>query len=508
MPRRRAVLLLLLFLVRPAAGAVTPAVVCEVVKLEAASRRARGLLTCHASALQRGTTLDPTCAARSEEVFRRLLVRAEARGGCGTLADGPPIVAMVDAFVDRVLGDTGGGDPACAPGLLQAEGRYASRLIGTYEVYKRSGGNAARLTVGQTRSALALVKELVSNPCASSVRDTLALAAEQLVDDLVGPLTCGDGVRDPAEVCDGADDRACPGRCQTDCRCAASSPFACLAGSGPLITLAGVRAGEYQERALPVGTRIDGRSGVFLASPTNLYPLNLAGGDGVCLGGGVVAGQYDRGLDWQAMHDLNNAGLRFESNALTVDGLRIDDVEDGIRPVGGQFTVRGAWLSYVRDDCIENDHLHGGLVEDSLFDGCYVAVSERPSPAILAGRVDGRRDLLTIHGSLLRLQAMPGPAGSRAPALGHGQFFKWHELATALALHDNVFLAERVGEGGPASMGMPPGLVSCSNNVMVWLGSGDYPAPLPPCFTVTGDRGVWDAAVAAWHVRHPEVTGP
>ena len=31
---------------------------------------------------------------------------------------------------------------------------------------------------------------------------------------------------------------------------------------------------------------------------------------------------------------------------------------------------------------------------------------------------------------------------------------------------------------------------------------GPYPAPLPPCFTVTNDRGVWDDAVAAWKLRH------
>jgi hypothetical protein len=51
-------------------------------------------------------------------------------------------------------------------------------------------------------------------------------------------------------------------------------------------------------------------------------------------------------------------------------------------------------------------------------------------------------------------------------------------------------------------------LVGCSNNVMVWLGGGDYPTTLPDCFTVTSDRSVWDTAVQAWKAQHPHVGPP
>src|SRR5262249_19249204 len=146
--------------------------------------------------------------------------------------------------------------------------------------------------------------------------------------------------------------------------------------------------------------------------------------------------------------------------------------------------------------------VQGGLIEDSLFDGCYVGISERPSTAIIASGYDGRNQLLTIHGSLIRPEPMPGPRGGLPTDLGNGQFFKWSDLATQLELYDNVFMAEQVGESGPGSMGVPASLVACANNVMVWLGAGPYPAPLPPCFTVTNDRSVWDAAVAQWQTRH------
>ena len=146
--------------------------------------------------------------------------------------------------------------------------------------------------------------------------------------------------------------------------------------------------------------------------------------------------------------------------------------------------------------------MEGGLIADSLFDGCYVAISERPSPSI---HDDGRNELLTIRGSLLRLQPMPGPRNGSGSQLGNGEFFKWSDQATKLALYDNVFMAEKVAEGGADKMGIPGTLSGCANNVMVWLGAGYYPAPLPDCFTVTKDRAVWETAVTDWISRHPHV---
>jgi hypothetical protein len=276
----------------------------------------------------------------------------------------------------------------------------------------------------------------------------------------------------------------------------------CLDRSGPLITLTGTWPTAYDNQQLLDYSRLDAAQATFLASPTNLYPVSLGGGSIVCLSGGDVLGQYDRSLTWDQMHSLNNAGVRFENPSLTVEYIRVDDVTDGIRPIAGPFTIRGVWLSYVRDDCVENDHLQPGLIDDSLFDGCYVGLSERPSLAIINSGYDGRNDLLVVQNSLIRLQPMPGPRGGASTDLGNGQFFKWDDLATKLELHDNVFMAEQVGQSGPDTMGVPSSLLSCSNNIMVWLGGGTYPAPLPPCFTVTSDRSVWDNAVVAWKTRH------
>ena len=290
--------------------------------------------------------------------------------------------------------------------------------------------------------------------------------------------------------------------------------FACLSQSGPLITLTGILTTAYSNKALLPATRLDTRAATFLASPDNRYPMTVGGGAGLCLAGTTVLGQYDRTWSWSQMHTINNAGVAFANADATVDGVRIDNVTDGIRPQeGGGFTIRNIRMSYVRDDCVENDHLQDGLVEDSLLDGCYVAFSARPSPAIISSGFNGAGTVWTIARSLVRLQPMPGPDGGSPDGLGNAGFFKWHlwddparSLSPQLALHGNVFLAERVGQPGAGRMGIPPGqLVSCSENVMVWLGPGDFPAPLPPeCFTITKDRSVWDAAVRDWITRHPE----
>jgi myo-inositol-hexaphosphate 3-phosphohydrolase len=275
----------------------------------------------------------------------------------------------------------------------------------------------------------------------------------------------------------------------------------------PVVPLVGTFATDYRNRSLEPRTVIDAGGATFLASPSNRYPLSLGGGEDVCIAGGSVLGQYDRTWSWDRMHDMNNAGLAFENPGAVVDGIRIENVTDGIRPrPGAGFTIRNAWLSYIRDDCIENDHLQGGLVDHSLLDGCYVAFSARPSAAKIKNGVDGSGDVWTIQKSLVRLQAMPGPRGGDPGGLGHGSFFKWHSrdkparsLSPKLALYDNIFMAESAGQSAADRLAPPPGkLVDCANNVMVWAGPGEFPATLPSCFTVTKDRSVWDRAVAEW----------
>ena len=96
---------------------------------------------------------------------------------------------------------------------------------------------------------------------------------------------------------------------------------------------------------------------------------------------------------------------------------------------------------------------------------------------------------------------------------GHGAFFKWGSDGTSpkLALHNNIFRVDQPSNSSNG-LGIPDGkLESCSNNVVVWLGEGDFPDPLPetfrgqPCFTITTDPTVWDGAVQQWKLHHADM---
>ena len=196
----------------------------------------------------------------------------------------------------------------------------------------------------------------------------------------------------------------------------------------------------------------------------------------------------------------------------TIEGIRIHNYGDGIDFKYGpsaNFIIKGVHLSYIRDDCVENDLLYSGLIDDSFFDGCYSAFSARTHSGQDPPAEDGSNNLWTIQNSLIRLQPMWGVYKNRGLIPGHDGWFKWDSsgISPRLALHNNIFRVDQ--DANNVGLGVPTGkLESCSNNTVVWLGSGPYPDPLPttfnnqPCFTITTDPSVWDNAVVAWLTKH------
>jgi hypothetical protein len=199
-------------------------------------------------------------------------------------------------------------------------------------------------------------------------------------------------------------------------------------------------------------------------------------------------------------------------SSFVIENIRVHNYGDGISVHGANsshWTIRGSHFSFLRDDCIENDFMNSGLVEDSFYDGCYTGYSTRAF-----GRLpprNGSENLVTIRNTLMRLQPMPTVYSGTAP--GHARFFKLDRagLSPRLALHDNIFRVDQFPTRGKPRDGMffiPPSdkLASCSNNIMVWLAPGDFPEPLPSCYRLTRDKAVWDTAVAKWLVAHPSVS--
>jgi hypothetical protein len=274
----------------------------------------------------------------------------------------------------------------------------------------------------------------------------------------------------------------------------------------------------YRLNAVPNSKTYDLRDARIVGYPNaNKYPLALGKrdpGTSTCVVGGTVVGSQSRSLTWQVMKgSLDGDGLNLRSHGGVVDGIRIDNVEDGIGTIGGDpqgVMIRNAHMTYIRDDCLENDAVVGLIVKDSLLDGCFFGLSERP------GRGGTPRPALAteqtlLDGVLMRLEPMPyerSEARCAADGLGTGGFFKWSAYANKLVVRNSVLFAERLAARCGGAMHFPSNAIF-ENVTLVWLGPGDYPGNLPTSgVTVTRDRDVWDRAKAAWLLRHGESSQP
>lgn len=290
----------------------------------------------------------------------------------------------------------------------------------------------------------------------------------------------------------------------------APSATACLRRPGT-VRLAGKRDTGVQVDSPRSDASYDLRGVVSVAYPERTrYPLVFGrvrhgrptGGtaERLCIVGGTVVGQQPRDLTWQEMKRRHDGdGLRVQGGGwYVVDGLRVDNVEDGVAPFGDGFVGRNLYLTYIRDDCIENDAVSGGYVADSLFDGCSMGISERPSKGFSPTRAPAA-ETFTLDGVLLRLRPMP--RDDAPDGLGNGQLFKWSQWGNRLVLRNSIFLVERVSMNGKKAMAFPAGTLA-ENVTLVWTGPGDYPAPVPAGVRVTKDRAVWDTARSSWLARH------
>jgi len=289
----------------------------------------------------------------------------------------------------------------------------------------------------------------------------------------------------------------------------------CLAQTGSLVTLSGLRSTTYETSSLAAGTKIDARTAQFLVPQSVNVATRVGGANGICWSGGEILGQFAPTTSWATMHDKYGMipGSRSAANRFQVENLTVfnygDAISFDVQP-DSSWTIRNVYVKYSRDDCIENDFLNAGTIDSSFFDGCYDGVSAQE----YTGTPDGTNNVITIRNTLIRLQSMDAVYSGTVP--NHNAFWKWSAKGPSLALYNNVFRADgpsKEGNGARMYMAPPPGkLVDCENNVMVWLGSGSFPETLPTtfngkaCFTLmTGAAGLqfWKDAVAGWNAAHP-----
>lgn len=306
---------------------------------------------------------------------------------------------------------------------------------------------------------------------------------------------------------------------QTTSRAASS----CLQDGDSPVVISGHQESRLDARdnPYPTNTKIDARTALWEAQwpvqDSFDYPVLLSGETGICFSGGEIRGNYpeqigDPHSTWDRTHSTR--GIGGLSPDITIERVRINNYGDAIAIKDYEqswFVVQDAHFTNIRDDCVENDYLRTGVVQDSLLDGCYTGFSARSE----CSSCDGQQRVWTIRNTLVRLQPYYGVYKNRGQVPGHGGFFKWDSsgISPRLALHNNVFRADQ--DASSIGLDIPQDkLAECSNNTMVWLGPGNYPGDLPttfngqPCFALTRDQSVWDNAKAKWLREHNGSTSP
>ena len=286
------------------------------------------------------------------------------------------------------------------------------------------------------------------------------------------------------------------------------APAACLAGDRTsVVTPRGSFSTGYLREPTDATT--------FDASETSwrpdlsTYPINLDGEAArLCWLDGEVYGSIPESMTWEDAHDLNQPCIRIVATEwMVVEGLRCDNTDDGLRPreVGTgandvAMLIKGTYLTRIRDDCLENDGIIGGLLQDNLWDGCNTGISERPSDA--QGSFDQPAgETLVLDRMLIGLAITPHEDGP-----GENALFKWSDSANDLVIRCSIFKVDAISLNGPEAMEIPGRIDDrrCPDRptTLVWLGGGTYPGRLPSGITVTSDIAVWDAAVTEWKCDH------
>ncbi len=239
-----------------------------------------------------------------------------------------------------------------------------------------------------------------------------------------------------------------------------------------------------------------------------IYPCQLRDLDSPSLSGLTVIGLQSRDLPWRvvkSMWDGDALHIKGCTGSANISDVYFENVEDGLGPEAGldSWTLKNAYMRFIRDDAIENDDLIPGHIENCLIDGCFVFLSQRPGEPL------DRTPLTTVVDCLVHLQAQPhdgtphrtwrdrsikiGEDGiGRAP----GPLFKWDRDVGTVLVRDSIFKIDALSVNGADDMDFPPGRYE--NVTLIWLGEGDYPRPLPEGVTLTRDTEPWHAARARW----------
>ena len=219
------------------------------------------------------------------------------------------------------------------------------------------------------------------------------------------------------------------------------------------------------------------------------------------------------------------------ANTLTIQDGYVEDYEDAYDPNAARSdsttTLEHVRATYIRDDCIENEDVpHNLVIRNSLFDGCFTGIAERPA-GLSGAQVGTGPQSLTVDDSLMYIQPQPlGPTYCTSARVTSGRcrttsdpsvwlgaqgIWKWSTAAAStVTVRNTIFKLDMPSYSSCVSQQWPPG--TYQNVTLVWAGQGPYATAggcnnvLPSGVTLTTDVSVWDRAKAAWLDSTPPPT--
>lgn len=310
----------------------------------------------------------------------------------------------------------------------------------------------------------------------------------------------------------------------------------CLARSSKVV-LSGSRTTQYRDSSGANDRTYDFRGlSVNMLDAYNVLVGNGSAGTANCYRPAVIGSVQDatlkptftsnntqsETLGWDAAYHPNGDCLfvRAEDWAI-IDGYRSHNADDAIsiRSNGHRqtfFSIRNCYVTHCRDDAIEDDTCEPGEVVDSLFDGTFVFLSQRPDASDPFATPPGTGDVITIDRCLVRLEPTLGTTPQPNANLCH-ILWKWDVAGCRVVIKDSVFVVPTVSAYGTSAMKWPTYVTCQGTNYLLYGGGGAYPATLPSGLTVyTTDTpttyaqalaSIWDVRRKDWLVRHGLQTG-
>ena len=227
--------------------------------------------------------------------------------------------------------------------------------------------------------------------------------------------------------------------------------------------------------------------------------------------GGVIVGSIPPSWTWRETHEYGGGGFFiYNTGPIEWRFIRIHNVEDGIKlreepeySNTGSWVLRDCYFTAIRDDAIDNDRFEPGTVQDCLFDGVYVFLSEQDE------NVGSNNPIGPDENNSIQIKRIYVRLYGTNDDEGPGKWFKWQGNVPHhnVVISNSVFAIGSVPRLGWSDETLPPEVRWVgTNNFILWLGApGEYGGPKPEGVTFlegAAARAKWISVRNKWLTDH------